>query len=180
MMQAISPEQTVYQDSWMKLTKETVRTDTGKEFEYLLSYPRPFVVVVPLLSEDEVLMIRHYKHGIQREVIAFPAGYMEDGETAAQSAARELQEETGRTARKLTRVATLSQNPSRCRTSFHIFLAEGLSERPDDATNADELEGEIATETVDLHQLLDAEFCNEIADGNMLAAIPFILNHHAS
>lgn len=180
MLKAISPERTVYEDSWMKLTTEKVRTDTGKEFEYLLSYPRPFVVVVPILSEDEVLMIRHYKHGIQREIVAFPAGYMEDGESPEESAARELQEETGRTAQKLTRVATLSQNPSRCRTSFHIFLAEGLSERPADATNADDLEGEIDCETVDLHQLLDSDFCNEVGDGYMLAAIPFILSHHAS
>lgn len=180
MMQPLTPERTVYEDRWMKLTMEKVRADSGDEFDYLLSYPREFVIVVPVLSDEEVLMIRHYKHGIRREIVGFPAGYMEDGEKPEESAARELEEETGRTAQKLTHVATLSQNPSRCRTFFHIFLAEGLSERAENATNADTLEGDIVSETVDIRRFFDPAFCNEVGDGYMLAAVPFLIGRLAA
>ena len=51
--------------------------------------------VVPFLSDDEVLLIRQYRHAAGGMILEVPAGKLDNGEDPALCAARELEEEAG-------------------------------------------------------------------------------------
>ncbi|MCF6175082.1 MAG: NUDIX hydrolase [Victivallaceae bacterium] len=54
------------------------------------------VVIIPLFkSTNEIILVRQYRPPVDKFVIEFPAGLIDDGETAATTAKRELLEETG-------------------------------------------------------------------------------------
>lgn len=145
----------VFDNPWLRLEMENVLTESGKEFEYLVAYPKEFVIVVPLLNErGEVLLLKQYKHGIQREVWTYPAGYIEQKETPQTAAARELKEETGLIANRMTHLATLSQDHTRNRTGFSVFAAEECSPAANHAENPDTLESNSSRKTILLEDLL--------------------------
>ena len=52
-------------------------------------------VAIAGFKDDRILLIREFRMGVNGYVWAFPAGLIEDGETAVEAAARELREETG-------------------------------------------------------------------------------------
>ncbi len=53
------------------------------------------VIAIRAGSPPEILLVRQYRPPAGRHVIEFPAGLMDAGETPAQTALRELKEETG-------------------------------------------------------------------------------------
>lgn len=53
------------------------------------------VCIVPVLPDDSLLLIREFRYPVNAQVIAFPAGLLEPGETLAACVDRELREETG-------------------------------------------------------------------------------------
>lgn len=53
------------------------------------------VCIVPILPDDSLLLIREFRYPVNAQVIAFPAGLIEPGESLADCVDRELREETG-------------------------------------------------------------------------------------
>ena len=53
------------------------------------------VIIATLKPDDKILLIRQYRPPLDQYVIEFPAGLIDPGETAAETALRELHEETG-------------------------------------------------------------------------------------
>lgn len=107
------------------------RSASGLDWEFTILSSPDWVVVVPVLRSDRgearFLMVRQYRHGIEAVTTEFPAGVTNLGEEPAAAAARELLEETGRTAGKLTSLGKISPNPAFMNNWCHIFLAEDLS-----------------------------------------------------
>ena len=64
---------------------------------YFVRESRGFSVVCALTPDDQILLVRQYKHGIGEMVTELPAGMIDEGETPAACAARERTEETGYT-----------------------------------------------------------------------------------
>ena len=55
-------------------------------------------------KEEKILLVKEFRMGVNEYVYAFPAGLTDDGETAEQTAKRELKEETGMEISKITDV----------------------------------------------------------------------------
>lgn len=70
-------------------------------YERLISRGLGAVLVVPLLNDDEFLLIKEWSAGTARYELAFPKGKIDAGETALQAANRECQEEVGYAAKQL-------------------------------------------------------------------------------
>ena len=83
-------------DPWVTLSVEHLRLPNGQEVEDFHQLKLPdFVAVVALTQNQQVLMLRQYKHGARRTSLTLPGGLVESGEAPLDAAKRELAEETG-------------------------------------------------------------------------------------
>jgi ADP-ribose pyrophosphatase len=86
------------------------------------------VVVLPVFSNGDILLIRQYRHTIGSFLWELVAGRIEAGESPAVAARRELLEETGYTARRFRKLLVAYPTPGFVSESMTIFVAEGLRE----------------------------------------------------
>jgi len=100
----------------------------GKQvvYERLKSSSRGGVLVVALADKDHVLMVREYGVGVESYELVFPKGRIEADEPIESAANRELQEEVGFAARKLTLIKSVTLAPGYMGHYTHIVLAEDL------------------------------------------------------
>jgi ADP-ribose diphosphatase len=105
-----------------------------RTFERLSASGRGAVFIVPMQDRDTVLLVREYCVGVDRYELGLVKGRIDPGETPLQAADRELQEEAGFGARKLTPLATLSLSPAYMTHKAQVILAEDLypQRRPGD------------------------------------------------
>jgi 8-oxo-dGTP pyrophosphatase MutT (NUDIX family) len=88
-----------------------------------------WVTVVPLVQaggEDHFVMVRQYRHGSMDVTTEFPAGTVEADEEPEAAALRELEEETGYQAGKITWLGSVNPNPAFLTNTFSVYLAEDL------------------------------------------------------
>ena len=84
------------------------------------------VMVVPLIDNNNIVMVREFRAVIGKWILALPAGTMEKGETPTGAAKRELLEETGFRAGKLERLVDVYSSPGFTDEVAHIFMATEL------------------------------------------------------
>ena len=138
-----------------------------RTFERLTASGMGAVFIVPMRDSDTVLLVREYGVGLDRYELGVPKGRIDHGETALQAANRELQEEAGFAARKLTPLATLSLLPAYMTHKAQIILAEGLypERRPGDEPEPLEV---VPWKLSELHTLLA---CDDVSEGRSIAAL---------
>ncbi len=120
----------VLNDRWIAVRADDCVSAAGVEIApyYVLEYP-DWVQIVALDADDNVVMVRQYRHGIGRTCLELPAGRVDaqDG-TPLVTAARELLEETGYASREpLTLLASLSPNTATHANRTHTVLARNVS-----------------------------------------------------
>jgi ADP-ribose diphosphatase len=84
------------------------------------------VLVVPVADDGRLLLVREYAVGVERYELGFVKGKLDEGETAAAAAQRELAEEIGFGAASLDLLRVVSLTPAYSDYLTHIFLARGL------------------------------------------------------
>lgn len=95
-------------------------------YERLLAGSHGAIMILPVLDSDTFLLIREYAAGVEGYELAFPKGLMETGETPEYSANRELQEEVGYAANKLTLLKEISLAPGYLSHKMHLVVAQNL------------------------------------------------------
>ena len=92
---------------------------------------RDFALVVPA-ENDGFHLIEEYRYPIQRRSWSFPQGGFPHGQTGEPEdlARLELRQETGFTARELTRLGFLHCSHGTTNQACHLFLATGLEPGP--------------------------------------------------
>ena len=98
-----------------------------RQYERMKGNARGAVMVVPVHGED-LLLGREYAAGTHSYELGFPKGLVDPGESHAEAANRELQEEIGFGATKLTHLMELSLAPGYFASKMQIFVAEDLYE----------------------------------------------------
>ena len=97
----------------------------GKEGHYVVMDAPDWVIVIPELN-GKFLMVKQWRHGNNSLSIEFPGGVINRGEKPEIAANREMEEETGYKAGKLTYLGCANPNPALMKNRVHFFAAEGL------------------------------------------------------
>ncbi|MBR1535553.1 MAG: NUDIX hydrolase [Treponema sp.] len=97
----------------------------GKTGKYIVMDAPDWVIVVPRIN-DNFLMVKQWRHGNKSLSIEFPGGVINAGESPEEAAKREMEEETGYKAGKLTYLGSANPNPALMRNKVHFFAAEDL------------------------------------------------------
>lgn len=84
------------------------------------------VLIVPFYDPQTILLIREYAAGTHSYELGFPKGLIDPGETAIEAANRELKEEVGFGAKKLTELKKVVMAPSYFSSEMTLFKAENL------------------------------------------------------
>jgi len=86
------------------------------------------VGILPVDQEGKLLLIRQWRHPVQRDLLEIPAGCLEPSESILDCAQRELQEEAGVRAGTLIPLGGIYTAPGFCTEYIHLFLAQDLLE----------------------------------------------------
>ena len=88
------------------------------------------VVVIPLVDPDHVCLVEVVRVAVGKTLVELPAGTLDRVETLAEAAARELAEETGYRAGRLSGLGEFWMSPGILHERMHLFVAEELVPGP--------------------------------------------------
>lgn len=151
------------------LERLRLRFSNGVERTYERMAPRTrgAVVVAAMQDAETVLLIREYACGPHRYELGLVKGRIDGDETPEQAAERELKEEAGFGARRLTTLRSLTLAPSYMAHQTWLVLAEDLypGKLPGDEPEPLDV---VPWKLAELDQLMLREDCSE---GRSLAAL---------
>lgn len=160
---------------WCQVRQDKIELPNGKVIDDFFVFIRPEIaLILPITNDQEIVFVRQYRHGAGDILLELPAGSFdaakEDAETAA---VRELKEETGYISQKLTKLATLYDNPVKDTNKIHLFLAENVSKIGEQTLDITE---DIEIVLIPIASVLDQITKGEIAVTGTIAALFLGLN----
>ena len=88
-----------------------------------------WVSVAAVSSDGRFILVRQHRHGIDGETLETAGGIIDEGESPAVAALRELREETGFVASKVESLGVVHPNPALQSNRCFLFLARGAEDR---------------------------------------------------
>jgi 8-oxo-dGTP pyrophosphatase MutT (NUDIX family) len=158
----------MHTDPWTVVLRKTYRIDGGSSDEIHIVLEKPqFVLALAIDDANRILLVRQYRHGTDQSYWSLPGGFIDPGETPAIAAKRELREETGYVARRVSYIAALHPMPGCVDTRAHIVLCEGIKK-----DSRAVLDAEIdSTDLLPLNTVLEKILSGEIQEMQGVAAI---------
>ncbi len=109
----------IFQSRWLRAANPV----TGAERRFVALDCTDWVNVIALTPDDQVVLIRQFRHGAEVVCTEIPGGMVDPGEAPRTAAARELREETGYVARTWHALGVVRPNPAIQGNRLHTFLA---------------------------------------------------------
>lgn len=120
-------ERVVYRGRCVNFRDDKVRLPNGKPAgrEYM-DHPGA-VGIIPFVDSRNICLVRQYRHPVRETTLELPAGKLDHGEDALGCVRRELKEETGFTAKKISLLLRYWPTPAFANEVLHLYVAEGLT-----------------------------------------------------
>jgi len=164
----------VYSSKYMTLYEDKLDLG-GEEKIYLRGRRRDYSTIVPFVSQNEILVIKSYRHLVDSVQIEVPSGYVEEGERPKDTAARELEEETGYRAKELVLVGSYTLDYSMFEQTGNVFAAYGLAK--EGKINLGRME-KIETDVMSIDQVRRLLFQGKILNAASIVALYRALDYH--
>ena len=156
----------VHKGSRLELRLVTLPAERGSvEKEVVIHHGA--VVILPFLTDNDIILIRNARFAIGQELWELPAGTLTPDELPEDCATRELKEETGYDASSIEPLGSFFNAPGWSTFRLFSFVARGLT------AGMQQLEKD---ERIDVHVVSMADVCSmivkgQIADGKTLASL---------
>lgn len=125
-----------------------------------------------LESDPEVLLIRQYRHAPRRLMWEIPAGLVDvAGESAIETARRELVEETSYDSGSLEFLVRFVSSPGVSDEDIDIFIATDLEEKEDPSFEREAEEREIEVRWERLSDVIEAVFCGKLTSPTLVTGV---------
>jgi len=115
-----------YDGRVIQVSTERLRYANGREYDVDFVRHPGAAAVVAVDDRNQVCLVRQYRHGVQEFLWEIPAGKLDAGERPEVCAVRELQEETGVSAKRWTALGLYIPAPSLFTELIHLYLARDL------------------------------------------------------
>ena len=122
----------IYRGRKIDLALQAVRLADGSAAEREVVLHRGAVALLPMVDDDHVCLLENERYAVGKTLIEVPAGTIDPGEHPDATAARELTEETGYTAARISRIAEWYVSPGVMNERMYLYLCEGLRPGPTD------------------------------------------------
>jgi ADP-ribose pyrophosphatase len=129
------------------------------------------VAVVALDEQGKVLLVRQFRHAVDKFLLEIPAGGIDPGEEPVDSVRRELQEEIGYFPRKIDRLRGFYATPGYGTEYLHCFVATDLVPARLVAEDTDDIEL-VRVSRDEIPRLIAS---GEICDAKSIAALLMFL-----
>ncbi|HET8562953.1 MAG TPA: NUDIX hydrolase [Candidatus Binatia bacterium] len=118
----------IYRNKWLSLREDQVALPNGGANIYGVVTCGDCVGVLPFIDPKTVLLIKQYRYVAKRVTWEMPTGGVHPSESIEEAAQRELGEEVGYRAGRLTWVSSYHTSKSVMDETAHLFLGEDLAE----------------------------------------------------
>ena len=149
------------------LTIESVTLPNGVHIDLEIIRHPGASAIVPLGEDDEVFMLKQYRHAVGGALWEIPAGTRDAGEAPLECAKRELTEETGLMAESWEPMGAVTPVPGYSDERIHLFLARHLTPCRQ-SLDPDEV---IEVHSIPLQEVVAMIHAGEIEDAKTIVAI---------
>ena len=159
--------ETVYKGTFLTLKRDKVILPSGNTSNREWIEHPGAVCCVPILPNGEIVLIRQYRYAVKEEMIEIPAGKLDKNEIPEKCALRELEEEIGYKANKLTLLANIHPAVGFTDEKMWLYLAEDLI-KTKQSLDADEY---LTLSPTKLEEAVDMVWTGKITDVKTIIGI---------
>lgn len=163
----------IYEGRLVTLEVDRIIDPSGMEVEReVLRHPGA-AVLLAVTDERKVVLVRQYRHAAGEFLLEAPAGTIDPGEDPAETARRELVEETGYFPNRLEKLTEFFPSPGVLEELMHLFVATELERR------VGSLDDDEFLEPVELawDQALALEIGKDVRDAKTIIALSYLRTH---
>jgi ADP-ribose pyrophosphatase len=141
----IPERRVIYHGTKIDLALQRVVLQDGSAAEREVVVHRGAVALLPVVDDHRVCLIRNHRYSVGKTLLEVPAGTIDPGETPAETAARELAEETGYRAGRIRLVREWYVSPGVFTERMYLFVCEDLQAGPTEHQLDEQLENVIVS-----------------------------------
>ncbi len=149
---------------------------TGVVHPFYVYESPDWVSVIPLTKENELVMVRQFRHGTQELTLETPGGLAKPGTGPEQSAREELEEETGYLSDHWELLCRMDPMPALFSNRLYVYTAKNAV--PTGSENPDAAEA-LATVLVPVEKVRDLIRTAKISSSTHVAALLFFLDQES-
>ena len=166
-MEKLLDSKTVYEGRMINLRVDSIELPSGRQTTREIVEHTNSVVIVPVDSSGNVLLVRQYRTAIGQALVEVPAGKTEPGEHPLQCAHRELREETCHNAGIMEDMGGFYAGPGYSTEYLYLYLATDLTP-VNGAVDADEIMDVFRVPLADMPDMIAS---GKICDAKSVAGI---------
>jgi ADP-ribose pyrophosphatase len=172
----LEQRRTVYEGRIFKVDVDRVQLPSGHTIDMDIIRHPGSVVLLPMPSPDEIILIRQYRYTIDQWIWELPAGTLKPGEDAAEAAARECEEEIGQVPQRVARLRSFFPTPGFCDEQMHFFVCDELTAASPDSTVRKDDDEDLEPRVLRLDRAREMLDAGEIVDMKTAVGLALLLD----